>query len=129
MRNMTTLMCPCGGGLFSACCARFIVHAAVPDSAAELMRSRYTAYALHDEAYLQSSWHHSTRPPVPIVESGVKWVRLILRQEHQTGNTASIEFVAHYKINGRAHKLHEISRFVREDNRWLYLDGKFPEGQ
>jgi SEC-C motif-containing protein len=123
------LSCPCGGGLFSECCARFIVQAILPHSAAELMRSRYTAYALRVESYLQSTWHHSTRPPAPIVDNGVKWISLTLCQQHQSGNSANVEFVAHYKINGRAHKLHEISRFVCEGNRWFYLDGNFPEGQ
>ena len=43
----------------------------------------------------------------------------------------SVEFVARYKVNGRAHRLHEVSRFVREAGeggmRWFYLDGSFPE--
>jgi SEC-C motif domain protein len=34
-----------------------------------------------------------------------------------------VEFVARYKVNGRAHRLHEISRFVREAGKWLYVDG------
>ena len=40
---------------------------------------------------------------------------------------ASVEFVARYKVKGRAHRLHEVSRFVREGGRWFYLDGSFPE--
>jgi SEC-C motif-containing protein len=33
-----------------------------------------------------------------------------------------VEFVARYKIGGRAHRLHETSRFLKEDGRWFYLD-------
>jgi SEC-C motif-containing protein len=40
---------------------------------------------------------------------------------------ASVEFVARYKVKGRAHRLHEVSRFVREGGRWFYVDGSFPE--
>jgi len=36
---------------------------------------------------------------------------------------ATVEFVARSKLSGRAHRLHEISRFVREDGRWYYVDG------
>jgi SEC-C motif-containing protein len=42
-------------------------------------------------------------------------------------NEARVEFVARYKIGGRAHRLHEVSRFQRLDGRWYYVDGEFPE--
>jgi SEC-C motif domain protein len=38
-----------------------------------------------------------------------------------------VEFVARYKLGDLAHRLHEINRFVREDGRWFYIDGIFPE--
>ncbi len=40
---------------------------------------------------------------------------------------ATVEFVARYKLNGRAFKLHETSRFERVDGRWLYVDGEIHE--
>lgn len=40
-----------------------------------------------------------------------------------TADHASVEFVARSKLGGRAERLHEISRFVREDGRWFYVDG------
>ena len=90
------------------------------------MRSRYTAYTLPDDAYLQATWHRSTRPAMPITQSGLKWLGLDVRKHVTGGNEATVEFIARYKIDGRAHRLHEISRFVREDGRWFYLDGSFP---
>jgi SEC-C motif-containing protein len=27
-------------------------------------------------------------------------------------------------VNGRAHRLHEVSRFVRENGKWFYVDGE-----
>ena len=43
------------------------------------------------------------------------------------GEEATVEFVARCKIGGRAHRLHEVSRFVRGEGRWYYVDGSFPE--
>jgi len=40
---------------------------------------------------------------------------------------ATVEFVARSKSAGRAQRLHEVSRFVKEDGRWFYIDGVFPE--
>lgn len=90
------------------------------------MRSRYTAYVLGNEAYVLATWHDSTRPaslhlsepPVP------KWLGLeVLRHAPQDAGHAVVEFVARYKVNGRAFKMREASRFVKEGGRWFYLDG------
>lgn len=120
--------CPCGGNDYAACCGRFIGAAEVPPTAAELMRSRYSAYTLGEEAYLQATWHATSRPAEPIVQdNGVKWLGLSVLAHQQDGDRATVEFVARYKQGGRAYRLHEISRFVREEGRWFYLDGSFPE--
>jgi len=107
------------------------------------MRSRYTAYTLPNEAYLRATWHPSTLPEEAVVDPNerLQWLglevksALRLRQrkvklsEHHDADT--VEFVARYKINGRAQRLHEVSRFVREEvggaARWFYLDGSFPD--
>lgn len=90
------------------------------------MRSRYTAYVERREDYLLATWHPTTRP----VELGLaretpaKWLGLEVRRHEQTdADHAVVEFVARYKVNGRAHRLHETSRFVREDGKWYYLEG------
>lgn len=90
------------------------------------MRSRYSAYVLRLDDYLQASWHPSTRPlNLDLAEDdGTKWLGLeIKRHQLQDENHATVEFVARYRIDGRGHRLHEISRFVREDGRWFYVDG------
>ena len=38
----------------------------------------------------------------------------------------TVEFRAHSVRDGRAGTQHEISRFVRENGRWFYLDGISP---
>jgi SEC-C motif-containing protein len=57
-------------------------------------------------------------------ESQTKWIGLeVKRHEQQDADHAIVEFVAKYKVNGRAHRLHEVSRFIREAGQWFYVDG------
>ncbi len=90
------------------------------------MRSRYTAYTLRREDYLLATWHPSTRPNSLGLaqDAATKWLGLeVKRHELQDANHAVVEFVARYRVNGRAHRMHETSRFVRENGRWFYVDG------
>lgn len=89
------------------------------------MRSRYSAFVLEREAYLLSSWAASHRPEGIAFEPGVKWLGLDVRAQRQTSaTTAQVEFVARQKpLQGPAVRLHERSRFVCEQGRWLYVDG------
>jgi SEC-C motif-containing protein len=120
--------CPCGGGNYPQCCGRFIEQGQVPDTAEALMRSRYTAYVLQKEDYLQATWHPSTRPSDEITRDDLKWLGLEVRRHEPEGDRAAVEFVARSKQGGRAFRLHEVSRFVREGGRWYYVDGTFPKG-
>ncbi len=122
--------CPCGGGHYASCCGRWHRGAPAP-TAAELMRSRYSAYAMGLSDYLAATWHPRTRPPLAELQedSAARWLGLELRAAQEHGDEATVEFVARYKTGGRAHRLHEVSRFLREQGRWFYLDGTFPERQ
>lgn len=119
--------CPCGSGRpLAACCGPLLAGAAPARDAEALMRSRYTAYVLGDEAYLLATWHPQSRPAHLGLDQDepVKWLGLAIKRHQNHGDgTALVEFVARYKIGGRAHRLHEASRFARVDGRWLYLDG------
>jgi len=121
------ISCPCGSNkTFADCCGRYLEGSAPAPTAEVLMRSRYTAYTLLREDYLLATWHSSTRPAALGLaqEAHSKWLGLeVKRHELHDTDRASVEFVARYKINGRAHRLHETSRFVRESGRWFYVDG------
>ena len=124
-----TEACPCGSGLgYAACCAPWHAGAPAPD-AEKLMRSRYSAYALKLEPYLLATWHAETRPSqLGLAGDPARWIGLEVRRAAQHGeDSATVEFVARYKIAGRAHRLHEVSRFVQVDGRWFYLDGEHPQ--
>ena len=128
MNTPDTLPCPCGSGrTLQACCGRY--HAGelagqAPDAEA-LMRSRYSAFVLDRLDYLLASWHPDTRPAsIEPNEPGLRWLGLeVKRHQRQDADHATVEFVARSKLGGRAHRLHEVSRFERIDGRWYYLDG------
>jgi len=125
------LPCPCQSGKpFDDCCAPLISGELPPETAEALMRSRYTAYTLRDEAYLLATCHPSTRPQSLdfASEPAPKWIGLQIRQFVQTGpDTAIVEFVARYRVGGRAQRLHETSRFKLSHGRWMYVDGDILE--
>lgn len=137
--------CPCGGPSLATCCAPFIAGSALPPTAEALMRSRYTAYTQKNASYLLATWHSTTRPLDPIIDEKepIRWLglevksALRLRQRKvdlpDDPDSDTVEFVARFKLGGRAHRLHEVSRFLREPDpetgapRWYYLDGSFPK--
>ncbi len=118
--------CPCNSGKpYAACCGPLHAGAENAPTAEALMRSRYSAYVLSLAPYLLSSWHASTRPPeLDLSDDGTKWLGLNIKR-HQVidEHHAVVEFIARYRIAGRGYRLYEISRFVREDWRWFYVDG------
>jgi SEC-C motif-containing protein len=118
--------CPCDSGrTYAACCGRLHSGTEIAASAEALMRSRYSAYVLKLGDYLLATWHPSTRPAeLDLAADPSKWLGLEVRRHEQQDEThATVEFVARYRIDGRGHRLHEVSRFVRADGRWYYLDG------
>ncbi len=91
------------------------------------MRSRYSAFVLRDADYLLATWHPDTRPATLDLDENPppKWLGLeVKRHEVQDASHATVEFVARYKVNGRAQRLAECSRFERIGDRWYYLDGR-----
>lgn len=92
------------------------------------MRSRYSAYVLKLTPYLLASWHPRTRPKaLDLSDDAGVWLGLRIKRSHTDGDSAVVEFVARHRVGGgSATRLHEISRFVREDGRWLYVDGEAP---
>lgn len=125
--------CPCdlgaAGRCYADCCGRY--HGSgcgqAPD-AASLMRSRYSAFVLGRREELLATWHPDTRPPALEADPpGLRWLSLSVKAARSTGpDAAEVEFIARSKLGGRAHRLHERSRFLRVDGRWLYLDGVDP---
>ena len=131
MIGVPVSVCPCGrtdargkASAFDDCCGRYLDHDTPAPDAESLMRSRYSAFVLERVAYLQSSWHASTRPADLTLEPGVKWLGLQVRAHRVIdADHAEVEFVARSRVAGRGQRLHETSRFVREGGRRFYVAG------
>lgn len=125
--------CPCSPGrAYGRCCGPLHRGERIAGTAEALMRSRYTAYVRGDLDYVRTTWHPSTRSAAPeaLEDAGrTRWLGLdVKRHAPIDADHALVEFVARYRVGGgSAVRLHEISRFVREDGRWYYVDGDFPQ--
>lgn len=119
--------CPCGtGDTYDECCGPLHDGARTAATAEQLMRSRYSGFALGAAVYLVATWHPRTRPQALDVGTDVRWTGLDLLST--TGGSpleteGTVEFRAHYVVAGRAGAQHERSRFLRQEGRWFYLDG------
>lgn len=124
---MSEDLCKClSGQLFTECCGPFLNNHSLPPTAEQLMRSRYCAYCLANTEYLLATWHSSTRPKNIELDNAIRWTRLQVRRVVSGGcsdTDGQVEYIAVFKRNGKAHRLHEHSRFVKEHNSWFYVDG------
>jgi SEC-C motif-containing protein len=122
--------CPCGRKTvkgqplaFDDCCGPYHAGQPAPD-AERLMRSRYSAFVRGNAPYLLATWHASQRLATLEIDMAAQWLGLEIKQHRITGtDTAEVEFVARFRVAGRAVRQHERSRFVREDGHWFYVDG------
>ncbi|PVG81710.1 hypothetical protein DDE18_17165 [Nocardioides gansuensis] len=112
--------CPCGTGLaYDACCGPLHRGARAAATPEELMRSRYSAYALGESGYVFRTWHPRTRPDDVTPDPSTRWTRLEVLDA--TGD--EVEFVAHFETSAGPGRLHERSRFDKRAGRWVYVDG------
>lgn len=106
---------------------------AEPRTAEELMRSRFDAFRRGDAAWLLRTWHPSTRPAGLELADDPRWRGLQIVDVEGGGpdaTTGVVEFRATFLAEeGGVGVLHERSRFVREDGRWLYVDGRIIESR
>lgn len=120
--------CPCQSGeSYALCCGPLHRGEAHAPTAERLMRSRYSAFAVGDSAYLLETWHPSTRPESLELDLGMRWFSLEILSRTGGGMLDSdgvVEFRARYRLDGEVGEQHETSRFVKENSRWLYLDGR-----
>ena len=123
--------CPClSGETYYKCCGRFHNGDAVPSTAELLMRSRYSAFSIGDVRYLLNTWHPHTGPESLVLDTAITWRRLDIVRTERGGlfdKEGVVEFIAHYRRGGISARQREISRFLKVDRRWYYLDA-MPDG-
>ena len=120
--------CPCGSGIeYAGCCGLLHGGAVTAQTALELMRSRYSAFAVGDASYLLETWYPPMRPTSVDLDPAVQWRRLQIRGLSggtEDDRAGTVEFVAHYwdSIRREYGRQHENSKFVREGRRWFYVE-------
>ncbi|GKT12927.1 MAG: SEC-C motif domain protein [Thiomicrorhabdus sp.] len=121
-------LCLCGSGkYYQSCCEPFHKCSEYPETAEQLMRSRYVAFAKKLKAYLLKTWHSTTQPETLVFESNLTWYKLVINSKkrgRKKDKEGWVTFTAYYSANLEACDFKEKSYFVRdEDHHWCYVDG------
>ena len=133
---MSLANCACDSGrLYPECCGALHAGIRKAETAEELMRSRYTAYALKLPDYIVATTLPSAQSPTMLqeVESWMQqtsWYRLEVlqtRQGRSTDTTGDVEFRAYYSISGTDTNHHERSHFQKEGEEWFFVNGEVME--
>lgn len=120
--------CPCGSGKsYGDCCRPYHLAQAYAESAEQLMRSRYSAYALQLENYLLKTWAETTRPAEIGFENGLSWQKLTIvatKKGRKNDRQGTVKFIAEFQLGLDRDSMSETSRFSRDEkNHWVYVDG------
>jgi len=125
-------LCPCTSKLtYDKCCEPYLTGKKLPDSPEKLMRSRFTAYALGRADYLVNTTCEEERAKLDPEElsrycRAVKCISMRVLKTELGGpqdETGTVLFHASLQINGKRMLHRELSRFIRENGRWTYVDG------
>lgn len=88
------------------------------------MRSRYSAFVTQNDSYLLKTWHTSTRPHNISFDDKCKWLGLKVKRTKAGAKLDKfgwVEFVARFKVAGKAERIEELSYFLKTDDRWFYV--------
>ena len=116
--------CPCGSGeLYASCCGHYH-QGAIAATPEQLMRSRYSAFALGLTEYLLQTWHPTTQPQLDLADNPT-WLKLEILSSWQRNNKGFVHFRAYYQVGSELGVLEEASDFVLENQRWYYVQGTY----
>lgn len=125
--------CPCGSGQpYAECCQPLLRGERNAQTAEELMRSRYCAFVVQNIPYLMRTTASRARRRNEAREMRAwsehsEWLGVEVLNVMGGGSedeTGTVEFIAHFAVNGVENRHHELSDFVREDGKWRYSGGK-----
>lgn len=125
--------CPCGSKLtFSQCCEPFLLETKKPKTATQLMRARYTAYAMGAVEFLYKTSSAKVKKEFDADNSrkwaeSAKWTGIEIVKESDgkaDDTTGAVEFIAHYTVNETEFNHHEKADFAKVKDEWLFMDGK-----
>ena len=122
-------ICPCGSDmLFSECCEPYILQRKLPSSPEALMRSRFSAYVKKAYAYIVNTYTVASKQNLTVANiaeasKDTTWIKLEVMSAYEQDEHGEVEFIAFYKVGHRFYAMHELSRFIKEDKRWRYVNG------
>jgi SEC-C motif-containing protein len=122
--------CPCGlKKSYLDCCGIYITGKAFPVTPEQLMRSRYTAYAIGNIDYIVGTMQGPAIKDfdftsAKIWSEKITWLGLRVLKTNQYQDKGFVEFIAYYTDNDRKQKIHETSQFGLIKNKWYYIQGK-----
>ncbi|MCU4564974.1 YchJ family protein [Acinetobacter sp. WU_MDCI_Abxc222] len=126
---MTEQNCPCGKGSYTQCCEPLHLGTAKALTAEQLMRSRYSAFALQQIGYIvqTTALGQQTALDKDAIAEWSKenqWLGLeVVNVNEKLDKThAQVEFNAHYHDGQKAQIHHEVSHFVYHQQKWFFLD-------
>lgn len=133
-KSIVSQLCPCGSAVeYSLCCQPYLSGTQVAPDPSHLMRSRYTAFVLKQADYLINTWHPDCQAAAfrEDLESGfarTQWQGLTVFETApgKNENEGYVSFVARFNEQGKSGAIIECSRFLKENGRWYYIDGKRP---
>lgn len=126
---MSDLNCPCGQGLYAECCAPLHQGHSKAETAQQLMRSRYSAFAKQEIDYIVRTTALGQQQALDVAAiadwaKSNQWLKLeiVQAQEKLDKHHAQVEFKAHYHDGQQAQIHHEVSHFVKFEETWYFLD-------
>lgn len=124
---MNTKVCPCGTNkVYSACCEPVVTQRKLAKTPEQLMRSRFSAYFCNHAEWIARSWLNNMEPESVAFDDDLKWLDLnIIDAPKADSDEGYVEFEARYLKKGKVKAIHEKSRFIKQNNQWLYVDGEY----
>ena len=125
-------LCPCASGkTYGECCGPILSGERKADTAVELMRARYSAYAVGNVEFLYASSGPEARSEFDEKttrdwSTSAKWHGLEVLSAERGGKDdveGEVAFVARYSANGQQCEHREHSYFKRIDGEWRFIDG------
>lgn len=122
-------LCRCGSKLaLEICCGKYLAGNALPETPEQLMRSRYTAFALNNVEYIGQTMMFANSGSFDATEVSadnklLKWLKLdVIRHEYVDESNGVVEFKAYYRANGKKNCLHEVREFRKVAGKWFYIN-------
>ncbi|MFP3350615.1 YchJ family protein [Pseudoalteromonas sp. SIMBA_153] len=124
------LLCFCGSQqLYADCCEPFHLKIKQPQTPEQLMRARYSAYAVKNAAFVRESYAKEKQAENSLSEikdfaTSCRFINLTVLDSGYNDETGFVKFKAHYFYQDLYCELAEHSKFIKEDEQWRYLDGE-----